>query len=64
MEHERNYLTADVVSFKLIGTHRTRHHDSEAGVSCKTEHVKENSKEDEMRDSSGYSIPIRQTGWI
>ena len=57
MEHERNYLTADVVSFKLIGTHRTRHHDIEAGITYKTEHVKENSKEYEMRDSSGYSIP-------
>ena len=57
MEHERNYLTADVVSFKLIGTHRTRHHDIEAGITYKTEHVKEKSKEYEMRDSSGYSIP-------
>ena len=57
MEHERNYLTADVVSFKLIGTHRTRHHEIEAGITYKTEHVKENSKEYEMRDSSGYSIP-------
>ena len=57
MDHERNYLTADVVSFKLIGTHRTRHHDIEAGITYKTEHVKENSKEYEMRDSSGYSIP-------
>ncbi len=57
MEHERNYLTADVVSFKLIGTHRTRHHDIEAGITYKAEHVKENSKEYEMRDSSGYSIP-------
>ena len=57
MEHARNYLTADVVSFKLIGTHRTRHHDIEAGVTYKLEHVKEKSKEYEMRDSSGYSIP-------
>ena len=57
MEHARNYLTADVVSFKLIGTHKTRHHDIEAGVTYKTEHVKEHAKEYEMRDSSGYSIP-------
>lgn len=57
MEHARNYLTADVVSFKLIGTHRTRHHDIEAGITYKTEHVKEQSREYEMRDSSGYSIP-------
>lgn len=57
MEHARNYLTADVVSFKLIGTHKTRHHDIEASVTYKTEHVKEHAKEYEMRDSSGYSIP-------
>ena len=57
MEHARNYLTADVVSFKLVGSHKTKHHDIEAGVTYKTEHVKEQSKEYEMRDSSGYSIP-------
>lgn len=57
MEHARNYLTADVISFKLIGTHKTKHHDIEAGVTYKTEHVQEQSKEYEMRDSSGYSIP-------
>ena len=58
MEHARNYLTADVVSFKLVGNHKTRHHDFEAGVTYKTEHIKEQSKEYEMRDSSGYSIPL------
>jgi hypothetical protein len=57
MEHARNYLTADVVSFKLIGTHKTLHHDIEVGITYKTEHVKEQAKEYEMRDSSGYSIP-------
>jgi len=57
MEHARNYLTANVVEFKLIGRHQTRHHDIEAGISYKTEHVKEQSREYEMRDSSGYSIP-------
>ena len=57
MEHARNYLTADVVSFKLVGNHKTHHHDFEAGVTYKTEHIKEQSKEYEMRDSSGYSIP-------
>ena len=57
MEHARNYLTADVVSFKLVGTHRMQHHDIEAGITYKTEHFKEQSREYEMRDSSGYSIP-------
>ena len=57
MEHARNYLTADVVSFKLVGTHQMQHHDIEAGITYKTEHIKEQSREYEMRDSSGYSIP-------
>ena len=57
MEHARNYLTADVVSFKLIGSHKTRQHAIEAGLTYKTEHIKEQSREYEMRDSSGYSIP-------
>jgi hypothetical protein len=57
MEHARNYLTADMVSFKLIGKHQTAHHDFEAGVTYKIERIKEEAKEYEMRDSSGYSIP-------
>lgn len=32
-------------------------HDIEAGISFKTEHIKEQSREYEMRDSSGYSVP-------
>ena len=57
MEHARNYLKADVLSFKLIVRHQTHHHDIEAGIGYKTEHIKEQSREYEMRDSSGYSIP-------
>lgn len=57
MEHARNYLSADVINFKLIVRHQTRRHDIEAGISYKTEHIKEQSREYEMRDSSGYSIP-------
>lgn len=56
MEHARNYLSADVINFKLIVRHQTRRHDIEAGISYKTEHIKEQSREYEMRDSSGYSI--------
>jgi len=57
MEHARNFLTANVVNFKLIGRHKTRHHNIEAGISFKKEYIKEHSREYEMRDSSGYSIP-------
>lgn len=57
MEHARDYLTSDMVSIKLTGNHRTNHHDIEAGLTYKIEHIKEQSGEYEMRDSSGYSIP-------
>ena len=56
-EHARNYLTANVQSLKLIYNRRLRQHDIEAGLTYKWEHVKEQSREYEMRDSSGYSIP-------
>lgn len=57
MEHARNYLTANVESFKLMLNHRTKRHAIEAGLTYKIEHIEENSREYEMRDSSGYSIP-------
>lgn len=57
MEHARNYLKADVVSLKLTGTHHTRQHSIETSITYKTEHIREQSREYEMRDSSGYSIP-------
>lgn len=57
MEHARNYLEANVESFKLMATHKTAHHSIEGGLTYKIEHVEENSREYEMRDSSGYSVP-------
>ena len=57
MEHARNYLTANVVSFKLMANHKTRKHDFEVGVTYKLEKIEEQAREYEMRDSSGYSIP-------
>ena len=57
MEHARNYLTANVQSLKLMANRRLHRHDIEAGITMKWEHIKENSREYEMRDSSGYSIP-------
>ena len=56
-EHARNYLTANVQSLKLMLSRRLRQHDIEAGLTYKWEHIKEQSREYEMRDSSGYSIP-------
>ena len=57
MEHARNYLAADVQSLKLMVNKRFRKHDLEAGVTMKWEKIKEQSREYEMRDSSGYSVP-------
>jgi len=57
LEHARNYLTSDMQSLKLMASHKWRHHQTEAGVTLKWENIKENSREYEMRDSSGYNIP-------
>ncbi|MBO7140166.1 MAG: TonB-dependent receptor [Prevotella sp.] len=56
-EHARNYLTANVQSLKLMFNRMLRKHDIEAGLTVKWEHIKEQSREYEMRDSSGYSVP-------
>lgn len=57
LEHARNYLTADVQSAKIMLNHKRKRHDIEMGITMKWERIKENSREYEMRDSSGYSIP-------
>ncbi len=57
MEHARNYLTANVQSVKLMYEKKLRRHEIEGGLTMKWENVKEQSREWEMRDSSGYSIP-------
>ena len=57
MEHTRNYLEADVESFRLLLSHKTRRHDFQAGVTYRLEHITENSREYEMRDSAGYTVP-------
>ena len=56
-EHARNYLTANVQSLKLMFGRQLRKHDLEGGLTVKWEHIKEQSREYEMRDSSGYSVP-------
>ena len=56
-EHARNYLTARVLSAKLMMKHKSQKHDMEAALTFKKEHITENSIEYEMRDSAGYSMP-------
>ena len=57
MQHSRDYLTANVVSVKLMGKHRTQNHEIEGAATYKIERIEENSREYEYRDSAGYSIP-------
>jgi len=57
MEHARNYLKATVKSLKVAFSHKAKKHDIQAGLTYRIEKITENSKEYEMRDSSGYSIP-------
>jgi len=56
-EHARNYLSARVLSAKLMLKHKTKKHDIEMAYTYKKEHISENSVEYEMRDSAGYSVP-------
>ena len=57
MEYARNYLTANVASLKLMLDRKTRRHAVQAAVQMRWEHITENSREYEMRDSSGYVMP-------
>lgn len=61
MEHGRNFLTAEMKSLKLLFARqsRNRQHDIQAGMNWRNEHIRENSREWEMRDSAGYSLPHR-----
>lgn len=57
MEHARNYLKADVESFKVLFHHKTIQHQIQAAATYKIEHIEEATREYEMRDSSGYVVP-------
>ena len=57
MEHARNYLDANMKSLKVLFSHKPKGHDIQTGLTWKHEIIEENSREYEMRDSSGYSIP-------
>lgn len=60
MEHARNYLTANVQSLKLMVNKTLKRHDIEGALTMKWERVNEKSREWEMRDSSGYSVPHKE----
>lgn len=56
-EHARNYLDADMKSLRLLVAHNPDGHRLLGGITWKGERVRERSREWEMRDSAGYSMP-------
>lgn len=60
MEHARNYLTAQVMSFALEGKHQIKKHRIKWGAEMKLEKITDHLREWEMRDSAGYSLPHLQ----
>lgn len=61
LQHARNRLTATVSSVGLTGRNRFTGHDLNYGLLFKSEKVEDTSREWEMRDSAGYSLPHSDT---
>ena len=57
MEHARNRLRARVMNTGLKFRTKLTGHTLQAGINWKHENIHENSREWEMRDSMGYSLP-------
>ena len=57
MEHARNFLNARIFKFGLRFGTRLYSHQLSAGIDWRKEYAMERSREWEMRDSSGYSLP-------
>ena len=58
MEHARNRLRASVFTLALRGNTGIANHNLSYGVSFNTERILDRSREWEMRDSAGYSLPF------
>lgn len=57
MEHARNRLRAQVYNTGLQFRTKLTGHTIHAGLNVSSQHIKEHSREWEMRDSMGYSLP-------
>lgn len=57
-EHASNRLKASVISLAFKGTNGINNHNIEYGVSFNTEKIHDRSREWELRDSAGYSLPF------
>lgn len=57
-EHARNRLKGSVMSFALRGANGIANHNIAYGVTANFENIKDRSREWELRDSAGYSLPF------
>lgn len=57
MEHARNTLSSRTNTLKLAYDYKKAAHTINTGLSWRQEHINENTREWEFRDSSGYCIP-------
>lgn len=57
-EHARNRLKASVLQMALHGTTGLNNHNLEYGINFQTEAIHDRSREWELRDSAGYSLPF------
>lgn len=58
LEHARNRLKASVIQVALRGTTGISRHNLDYGISINAERIHDRSREWEMRDSAGYSLPF------
>lgn len=57
-EHARNRLKASVFQVSLRGITGLNHHNLDYGLSFNVENIRDRSREWELRDSAGYSLPF------
>lgn len=57
-EHARNRLRASVLSFGLKGSNGIAKHNLTYGIQVNAERIHDRSREWELRDSAGYSLPF------
>lgn len=58
LEHARNRLKAEVFSVAFRGSNAVRGHNLAYGASVNFEKIRDRSREWELRDSAGYSLPF------
>lgn len=58
MEHARNRLKAQVMTIGLRGANGLGGHNIEYGINLNAEKIRDRSREWELRDSAGYSLPF------